>query len=308
MSPPALVEANTSHYKITFSHPIEAGKSTRFTVDYALPRGVYIEPAEHSGSLALNITMFKTINYYIDQASVVFVLPEGGSFQNITGTFEDGSYWIQRDVFQETMTINRLGVTSLESLVIRIVYEFNLMWLAFRPTSWILVLAIIASAPVFLWKRPKTTLKVSLPSPSLGLRQEHIKTFVDSYEEKMKIILDLDSLENKVRRRKIPRRRYKVRKKTFETRLNTLSAKLTELKHKMRSAGGHYSSLMRQLEIAETEIEEAETNIVSIESRHDRGELSLEAYRKLLGNYQRGRSKAELTINGILLRLREEIR
>ncbi len=308
MSSPEPVDANTSHYRITFTHPVETGKSTRFTVYYTLSEQVYTEPAGQPGGFSLNITMFSSIDYYIDQASVVFVLPEGGSFQNVIGTFEDDSYWLQRDVFQETMTINRRGVTSLESLVIQIVYEFNPLWLAFRPTSWIFVLAIIVSAPIFLWRKPKTIPRVSLPSPSLGLRQEHIKSFVDSYEERMKITMDLDSLEDKVRRRKIPRRRYKVRKKTFETRLNTLSAKLTELKHKMRSAGGHYSNLMRQLEIAETEIEEAEANVASIESRLDRGELSLEAYRKLLGNYQRSKSKAELTINGILLRLREEIR
>jgi hypothetical protein len=308
MSTPAFVDANTSHYRITFTHPVEGGKSAGFTVDYVLPKKAYIEPAGQPDSLALNIVMFKNINYYIDRVSVVFVLPEGGSFRSISGSLMDGSYVWERNVFQETMTINRLGVTFLESLVIGIVYEHNPLWLAFRPTSWVFVLTIIGSMMVFLWKRPKTTSKISLPSPSLGFRPEYIKSFVDLYEEKMKIVLDIDSLEGKVRRRKIPRRRYKVRKKTFETRLNALSSRLTELKYKMRSAGGHYSNMMRQLEVAETVIEEAEANVRSIESRHDRGELSLEAYRKLVGDYQRRKSKAELEINGILLRLREEIR
>jgi hypothetical protein len=65
---------------------------------------------------------------------------------------------------------------------------------------------------------------------------------------------------------------------------------------------------MRQLEIAETEINEVEANIKSIEARHSRGELSLEAHRKLLSDYQRRKEGAGTTINGILLRLREEIR
>jgi chromosome segregation ATPase len=141
----------------------------------------------------------------------------------------------------------------------------------------------------------------------MRLRPEYIKSFIDAHEEKKKIIFDIESLENRVRKGKIPRRRYKVQRKTLETRLSTLSRNLTEFKEKMRAAGGQYVELMQQLEIAETEINEVEANIKSIESRHSRGELSLEAHRKLLSDYQRRKERADTTINGILLRLREEI-
>jgi predicted nuclease with TOPRIM domain len=97
-----------------------------------------------------------------------------------------------------------------------------------------------------------------------------------------------------------------VQKKTFEMRLSTLDRTLGEIGGKMHSAGGRYSDLMRQLEVAETEIDEVETNMKSIEARHGRGEISLETYRKLLGDYERRKDKAKTTINGILLRLREE--
>jgi predicted nuclease with TOPRIM domain len=80
-----------------------------------------------------------------------------------------------------------------------------------------------------------------------------------------------------------------------------------EYKEKLRAAGGHYANLMRELEVTEIELNEVETNLKSIEARHSRGELSLEGYRKLLGDYERRREKTETTIDGILLRLREEI-
>jgi len=76
----------------------------------------------------------------------------------------------------------------------------------------------------------------------------------------------------------------------------------------MHTAGGRYTDLMHQLEVAETEVNEVEANIKSIKARHSRGELSLEAYRRLLTDYQRRQEKAQTAINGILLRLREEIR
>jgi hypothetical protein len=65
---------------------------------------------------------------------------------------------------------------------------------------------------------------------------------------------------------------------------------------------------MVQLEVAESEIREVSTNVRAAETMHDSGTLSLEAYRKRLAEYERRRRDAETTINGILLRLREEIR
>jgi chromosome segregation ATPase len=100
----------------------------------------------------------------------------------------------------------------------------------------------------------------------------------------------------------------KIQRKTLETRVDTLSRSLADYKEKMRAAGGHYASMMRELEVAEIELNEVEANIRSIEARHGRGELSLEGYRKLLGDYERRKEKTETTIDGILLRLREEIR
>jgi hypothetical protein len=64
---------------------------------------------------------------------------------------------------------------------------------------------------------------------------------------------------------------------------------------------------MRELEVAEARINEYEANVKVIEGRHSRGELSLEAYRRLLGDYDRRKERNETTIKGILLRLREEI-
>jgi chromosome segregation ATPase len=131
---------------------------------------------------------------------------------------------------------------------------------------------------------------------------------VESYEEKRRITSEIKSLETAVSKGRIPRQRYKVQRKTLETRLASLSRSLDDLKLKLRSAGGRYADLMRQLEVAETELNEVESNIRSIEIRHRRGELTLEAYRKLLADYEGRRERAETAINGILLRIREEIR
>jgi hypothetical protein len=310
MSQPAMTDEKTNRYMITFSSALESYRSTRFTVKYRLPSNYTTQ----MGTNNFNVTfpLFRNVNYYIESASVTFVLPEGARISSFETTLIGSEYNVARGVFQEIVTINRGNISYLENVlplenVLRIVYEYNPLWLSFRSTLWMWALAIVGCVVAIVWKRPKAPARVSVPIVGMRLRPEYIKSFIDAYEEKKKIIFDIESLENRVRKGKIPRRRYKVQRKTLETRLSTLSRNLTEFKEKMRAAGGQYVELMQQLEIAETEINEVEANIKSIESRHSRGELSLEAHRKLLSDYQRRKERADTTINGILLRLREEI-
>jgi hypothetical protein len=305
------IDSKTNRYKITLTSSLESYRSTRFSVDYNLPSNYTAQIG--AGNFNVTFPLFKNVNYYVEQASVMFLLPEGARISNFKTTLIDSESTLTKNVFQETATISRRDISLLDDFphvesVLQIVYEYNPLWSSFRPTLWVWALAIVGCTVVFLWKRPKAPAHVIAPVAAMKLGPEFIKSFVEAYEEKTKITFDMDSLENKVRKGKIPRRRYKVQRKTLETRLNTLSRNLAELKERMHAAGGQYVQLMRQLEIAETEINEVEANIKSIEARHSRGELSLEAYRKLLTDYQHRKERADTTIKGILLRLREEIR
>lgn len=312
-SDPSLIDAETNRYRVTLPLPVEGYKSTRFSVKYFLPHQGYLNTQGENNRFNCSLLLFRNIDYYVKRSSVSFVFPEGGRFiAPETIAFAD-SYSVTRSVFQETLTISMQSVSFLNEILplknnFQICYIYNPLWLSFRPTLWIWALSLLGCAIVLVWKRPKVAVPVTVPTIALRLRPEVIESFVDSYEEKRRIISELESLENSMRKGRIPRRRYKVRKRTLETRLNTLSKKLSGYKEKMRAAGGKYADLMRQMEVAETEITEVEANIKSIEMRHRRGDLSLEAYRKLLANYRHRKEQAEVTINGVLLRLREDIR
>lgn len=299
-------------YRIAFPLPLESYKSTRFTIKYSLPNW-YISALESSNGFNVTLPLFMQMDYYIKSASVKVTLPEGARILNLEGIIATNAYSLTRNIFQESITINRQGVGCLEDLypeqnILQIAYEYNPLWLSFRPTLWVLTLSVIGCAIAVVWKRPKAPVIAAVPAIAVKLRSEDIKAFIDAYEDKRKTILEMDNLEVLVKKGKIPRRRYKVRRKTLEMHLDALSRSSAEIKEKMRAAGGKFADLMRQLEIAETEINEVEANIKSIEARHSRGELSLEAYRKLLADYQRRKEAANTTISGILLRLREELR
>jgi hypothetical protein len=303
---PLLVDVNPTRYRINFTVAVSPGRATKFTVNYDLPDDVYV--IKQGNNFAVNMAFFQDTNSYIDQATVSFVLPQGARLSSFNTTLAGNSYGVNRDVFQETMTLNEQNIISLDSFTVTLNYDYNPLWLAFGPTTWVWALAIVGSVFVIAWKRPRAPSQVTVSTTTMRLREEDVRAFVDAYDEKIKIESEIDALDARVQKGRIPRRRYKVQKKTLEIRLSTLDRTLAEIGGRMHSAGGHYSDLMRQLEVVETEIDEVETNMASIEARQTRGEISLETYRKLLGDYERRRERAKTTINGILLRLREEIR
>ena len=306
MSDPTQIDANLNRYHVNFTLSIAKGQSTRFTVRYGLPSEFLLR--EGSNKYSLSLLLFQNVNYYIDQTSVSFIFPEGAQIISVENRNNDLSD-VTRSVFQETVTMSKQGVIGMDNVSAQIAYQYNPMWLSFRSTIWVWALAIVGSVVAAVaWKAPKGQPRTYVPTGAVKLDPEHLRSFADGYEEKQKIRLEMESLEARVQKGRMPRQRYKVRRRILEARLATLSRGLGEFKEKMRVAGGQYSDFMRQLEVAETEINEAEANIKSVEARHNRGEISLEAYRKLSADYQRRKENAETTIDGVLLRLREETR
>jgi hypothetical protein len=309
MASPDQVDVKTNRYSVTFTLPVETNQSSIFTLKYSFPNNVYcIKQPGVTNGFNLTFPSFQNTTYYIDQASVTFVFPQGARIVSFNKTLIGNDYSITNSVFQQTLTVGRQGIISLETFDVGIVYEYNPVWFSFLPTLWMWAFAIVACAVIVVWRETKAPVRIVAPVMGAKLRPENLGSFIDAYDEKMKINSEIDSLEARVQKGKIPRRRYKVQRRVLETRLNALSRSLTELKEKMRAAGGQYAEMMRTIEVAETDINEAETSIKNIETRHGKGELSLEAYRKLLSDYQRRKERADTAINGVLLRLREEIR
>ncbi len=166
------------------------------------------------------------------------------------------------------------------------------------------ILVTIVCTTVLTWSRAPKPPTV----PTIPISLDILRSFVDAYEEKTKISSELESIKELLRRGKITRRRYKIRRKTLEGRLSALSRELTGLREKIRVASSRYASIMGQVEVAEALLEGVERDIRRAEARHRSGEISKGAYRRLITEHERRRERAKTTIEGVLIRLREEIR
>ncbi len=304
MAPLSGVKANEgnattySNVTVTFRTAMEAGESEEFTVTYKLPREVYITPRGLS-DLNLTFAFSERFSWVIRNLTVTVTLPEGANFVSELSSAEPAA--VQKGVFRDEVTYALYNVTELNNLNFSIAYKHPVFWASFRPT----ILTGLVVAAVFgialLWRAPRPTIPVIPVSP------EVLRSFVDAYEERERISAQLETMERQVRKGRIPRRRYKLRRRTLEGRLSNLSRNLTDLKEKMQKSGPGYANMVRRIEVAETELEGLEGDIRRIEIRRRRGQISSEAYHRLLADYHRRREKARVTIDGMLLRLRTEI-
>jgi len=293
-------EENATTYTnatISFRVALKKGETGKFAVNYQLPWKNYVNQSSWR-EFNLTFTLFEHFDWTIRKLAVTINLPEGARFQ-----FSSiNPYSVQKSVFQETVTFVLYGVTPFHDLNFSFSYGYLVFWASFRPTLWVGALVVILCAIAVVWRAPRP------PVPIVPIPPEDLRSFVTSYDEKRRILSELESIEQQVRKGKIPRRRYKVRKTTLEGRLSVLSRDLTDLRERIRKAGPRYANIMRQIEVAETELEGAETDVQRIGARYRRREISASAYRKLLEEYHRRRDRAKTTIDGVLLRLREEIR
>ncbi len=313
---------------------VPIGQTAILTAIYQLPSATL----QGSDYVLKNFRLYPDIFYYVDHAIITITPPEGATIVSPQISSLDSSASLTRSSFQDSLTVVKDKISYLDYAVpnsntIQFSYSYNPVWVSFRPTFWLSLLAVVGCGVTFFFRRRKQNEKdetvakleklpaaktVQAISPQQGkaaesastqhLTTENIKEFAGAYEEKKELTAELRILDSRAQKGKIPRRQYKVQRKTIENRLETLSANIENLKELFRNAGQANAELMRQLDSAEEDLTDADENINSLESRQKSGEISLETYKEEIGDYQKQKDKAESTINGILLRLREKTR
>ncbi len=289
-----LFENETNTYEILINLVEDQSRSFRLVYDLSREDRLV---QQDSQSYTLKLELSEKLQIVPEIFTIKVIFPEGAVIQS----FPQQTFSIQRGVFQETLFLSLSNITWLQNEQWSFTYSYAIFWSSFRPTLWTTALVIIGSIIAFAWHRPKAPVAIS----TVLVPRKTLNEFVETYEDKKKVLSELEQIKQKARKGKISRRRYKVRKATLENRLSSLSTKLTDLQHKIMSGGAKYADMMRGLEVAETELDSIEADIRRIEVRFKRGEISAQTYRRLLeGDLQR-REKARITIDGLILRLRE---
>ncbi|MCD6243189.1 hypothetical protein J7K06_05870 [Candidatus Bathyarchaeota archaeon] len=256
-----------------------------------------------NGKYKLNISIDKITPILIKKLVVSFISPRGISFESSSVVSMASS--IERDLSKDSVTFILHNFTIVDSFQATVAYRVNIFWASYPYT----LIALISSSVILLGVFARRRLgPAPVAAPKVVVSPKIFRKFVESYEERIKIMSRIERLEEQARKGRIPRRQFKVRKTMLENKLSLLSKDLAELRETIRRSGPRYADIIRQLEIAEAQLEEAEAGIRRVRSRYRRGEISREAYRRLLEEHEKRIDDANLKIEGALLRLREEYR
>jgi len=281
--------------------PFKPSETVNLQVTYRLPWKNHVDQ-ERWDNFNLKFTLFENMNLTVRKLTVTINLPEGAEFQSSNTTTPPNV--VENGAYQETPIFTFSNISSFQNLGFAITYSHVVFWAAFRPMLWTGAAVLFVGALAFLWR----FLRAPAPIPTaLPIRPEELQNYVKAYDEERKLMQERESLEAQARKGKIPRRLYRVRTKTLESRISVLLRDLANLREKIRAAGPRYAEMMRQIEVAETDLRGAEADIRRAEVSYRRGELSPAAYHQLLEGAYRRRDRAKTNIDGVLLRLREEI-
>lgn len=322
-----IILANT-----TLGASLPQGQSTVLMAQYNLPSATM----KGSNYVLPTSNLFPKFIYFVNQATMTFTPPEGATIVEPKASALDSSSTLTRNTYQDTLTITKEGVSYVDYLepqsnTLQLSFNYNPVWVSFLPTFWASILAVVLCIVVFYVrgrkpkeetyaeKSEKLSAVESAPvasQPTRGVEgkmgqqasAEDIQEFIDAYEDKKQLTNEIKSMDAKAQKGKIPRRQYKVQRNAIETRLEGIQRNIDRIKETFKVTTGGYGDLVKQLDLAEADLAEAEENIKSLESRQNTGEISIEVYKESIGDYQKQRDKAEAAINGILLRLREKIR
>jgi hypothetical protein len=316
----------------TFATFLSSGQTTMLTAQYDLPSATLRGASYTLG----NFKLFPNFDYFVNLATTTFTPPEGATILTPKVSELDSSSTLTRQTYQDSLTVTKNSLSYVDYLApqqntLQLSFNYNPVWASFRPTFWASVLAVVACIAVFFVRRHRPTeetyaekterlatfepttisstqTKEAELKPSQRVSADTIREFIDDYEDKKQLNAELKSMDAKAQKGKIPRRQYKVQRNAIEVRLEGINRNIERTKKTFTGATGGYVDLVKQLDLAEVDLVEAEENIKNLETRQSKGEISLEVYKKSIGDYQKQRDKAESAINGILLRLREKIR
>ncbi len=270
---------------------LQASKKAKIAISYTLPFWKYVVRNDWQ-DYVLQINITKSDIKIIDDPEAWIIRKIEVSVSLPEGAIPEGN------LKQEWS-----NVTRFQELKFSLKYKYAFLWAALKPTLWTGLIIGLAGLIFFFIKISGKPVKPA----AIAVSTETLRKFVETFEERIQVMSEIESLEQLSRRRKISRRRYKFQRRALENRLSILQENLSDLMSEIKSFGGRYADMMKQLEAATLTLEAINRNIMEVEARYRRGEISAKTRRKLLSEYAQKKEDAERTMDEILLRIREEL-
>ncbi len=287
---------------VKLRHPALRGRpyfdACSFTLKYVVPAKNCVKQTG-LWDYVFETERFSSFDWIIRELTFKIALPEGGEFSDLYGA--QGN--VTREGYRSVLTLRMEDVIPFRDLGVKVAYRYIIFWSAFRPTIWIGILISILCA-ITAFHRARGISIEPIPPKTLGLMRD----LIDVCDERVALRSELEALEDAYHRGRIRKKDYKRRTKIIERQRFLLDRQFVELRRELRRAEPRFVDALRRMEVAETEIETAKAGIRELKARYRRGEISREAFERLMEDYEKRIDKAKTTIDDVIMEFKEEAR
>lgn len=278
---------------------VRQNESFTFKLEYKLAGRQNLKQLQWWGLYNLTLRLMADHPWIVEKAEVKVILPRGVVLESNsitpTGRTESSAYeTVLTYIFEPT--------TPLHDLTLNMKYRYLPFWSSLVPLMWVLLVQVIVAAAVAVSTLRKPVKEIA------AAPVDRIVQFVELYDEKTALSLELDKMEQDMARGAISRHEYRRRSREIERRIEEMRKALQLVKTTLSTASARYDEMIRKIERAEAEIETAKASMAQLRTQYRTGKMARHVYDSMVSDVRKRQDKARETINSIIITLREEAR
>ena len=273
--------------------------SCSFTVKYRINVQNIVTQMDSWNHFMLKTNISNSLNWTIETYVVTITLPEGAKSLQTTPSNAD----ISQNLFTQSITFSFQNLTSVIDFDLFVEYEYAFFWSIFRLALWIGIPVLIFVGLIIIRKRRKPYLSVVISK-----NVEILQSFVKTYERRLTLRSEMDSLETAFKNKRIGKKDYNRSKRILEQRIRGLNKAFEKLANGVKLEGSPYKNFIERIERSEKEIRSVNGEINRLRTQFRSKQISRDKYRDSQRKYNQKIERATADIEGIITKLREKVK
>jgi len=187
---------------------------------------------------------------------------------------------------------------------ITLTYTVDSFGLLFWPILYIIIIAALCVLYIYFINRRKRK-GITPTAEEKEIPINEIREFCTLYSEKTALKLEIRDAEADLKRKKIPKKKYRMLVKKNENKIDAIEEELKPFKETLMETSETFESLVKRLDVLETERQTVLDGLNLLDLRYRKGKLpSRSAYMSLKDDFQKRLKKIDRSIDKTIQQLR----
>ncbi|MHA1627212.1 MAG: hypothetical protein ACTSYT_04965 [Candidatus Asgardarchaeia archaeon] len=277
---------------------VSNGSSYRIFLTYDIPIDEYYEGGLLENSISIRLPPSFMI---VRSESIEVKLPPGSPVSRYGSNSK-----FQVNVFyskDHTVVIaSGSNVTYYDSQYVSISYTPNFIYYLWRPLLYSSLIASLCAVYVISKGIRRGVREAEVVEV---IPKEKISKFCDLYENKVSVIMELEKLDDMLRRRKIKKREYNAKVSLYNEKLKGIDKSIKSMREELLKEYPRIGEMIKNIELYEEQWESARTSLKLLERRYYTKKISKDIYERLKDEQEKKLRESIENIDRIIFDLRE---